>query len=110
MKKMFNNLETDKDFMRERERSKSLFFSTSVTIFDSVTVTLTKILLMMWERGERELVCLVLLLYFCTVYSALYSANVQSLCNGAGCWAGAVVRCLALAYCILLTNAVRSTV
>ena len=42
----------------------------------------------MWERGERELVCLVLLLYFCTVYSALYSANVQSLCNGAGCWAG----------------------
>ena len=88
---MFNNLETDKDFMREREiKIPFLFYKCNNFRFSHCTVTLTKILLMMWERGERELVCLVLLLYFCTVYSALYSANVQSLCNGAGCCSGAV--------------------
>lgn len=53
MKKMFNNLETDKDFMRERHQNPFSFLPT-FTIFDSVTVTITKILLLMWERGERE--------------------------------------------------------
>ena len=49
--------------MRQRHQNPFSFLPT-FTIFDSVTVTITKILLLMWKRGERELVCLLVLLLY----------------------------------------------